>query len=66
MILLVAMGDFLIGTGLPPTDVQVSRGYLGWSSMLLAHKLFLLDLNCFFFHVHFSLSDVGKYGSGLS
>lgn len=49
MILLVAMGDFLIGTGLPPTDVQVSRGYLGWSSMLLAHKLFLLDLNCFFF-----------------
>ena len=30
-ILLAAMGDFLIGSFMPPTDYQIARGYIGWS-----------------------------------
>lgn len=31
VILLVAMADFLLGAVLPPSNAQISKGFLGWN-----------------------------------
>ncbi|KAI1301558.1 Solute carrier family 12 member 2 [Halotydeus destructor] len=38
IVLLLAMLDFLVGSVIPPTDLQVSRGYLGWNSTLIVEN----------------------------
>ncbi|KAH9426423.1 hypothetical protein DERP_010992 [Dermatophagoides pteronyssinus] len=50
-ILLAAMGDFLIGSFMPPTDYQIARGYIGWSSSLIWENMFPAYRNESFFSV---------------
>ncbi|KAF7492611.1 Solute carrier family 12 member 2 [Sarcoptes scabiei] len=50
-ILLAAISDFLIGSFIPPTDLQISQGYVGWSSSLIWENMFPDYRNESFFSV---------------
>lgn len=50
-ILLTAMGDFLIGVCLTPSDYQISRGFIGWNTNLIWENMFPAYRNESFFTV---------------